>query len=72
MIGVKVQLLFNYERDCKEVYIAEGETLVDLMPKLGINISDDYIFVVNEALKLKDYVLKENDNVKVFPAMSGG
>lgn len=72
MICVKVQFLLNDERGYKEVYIAEGETLSDLMTQIGIIRKADYIFVVNGEIKLKNYVLKEEDNVKIFLAMSGG
>lgn len=71
MICVKVQFLISNERGIKEVYVEAGETLSDLMTQIGIN-RNDYIFVVNREIKLKNYVLKDGDNVKVFQAMVGG
>jgi thiamine biosynthesis protein ThiS len=71
MICVKVQLLISNERGNKEVYVAEGETLSDLMTQIGIN-RNDCIFVVNGEIKHNNYLLKEGDNVKVFQAMVGG
>ena len=72
MICVKVQFLLDSEKSYKEVCVEEGETLSDLMPKIGIYREDYYIFVVNGAVRFKNYVLMEGDDVKVFIAMIGG
>ena len=80
MITVSVQLHTILQRDYDigninniELHVQEGNTVVHLLEQLKISLTPEHLLlVVNGRLVESSYVLKNNDEVHLIPAISGG
>lgn len=54
------------------ISLPNGSTLEALNKNLGICIKDVVVILVNRVAVNKSYVLKEGDQVDIFPPLSGG
>jgi molybdopterin converting factor small subunit len=52
--------------------IPEGETVAEVLDRLGIPGDQEMILLVNDLHVRKGRVLKEGDVVHIFPPLSGG
>jgi len=64
-----VKILFAND-GIKEVD-AVGMCVGELLKKLGLLV-EEYIVVVNGRVVTEDYVLRDGDEVKLYPVVSGG
>lgn len=67
-----VEFILNKEKSPGEIDIKSGATVGELIEMLEIKNHEDFFIIVNNTNRFKDYMLKEGDTVKFFPAMSGG
>lgn len=72
VITVNVKFLLDNKKSEEVVAIESGQTLSDLLRKLGVSDKDYYIFIVNGSNRFEDYILQDGDIVQLFPQMSGG
>ncbi len=68
--------LFAYLRDgigkeTKVVY-KKGMTILDLLNELNINQKDARLLIVNGKHEQFNYVIKEDDEISIFPPVGGG
>lgn len=52
--------------------VAEGETVVDVLDRVGIPVDEVKIVFINGVSSNVDAVLADGDRVGVFPAVGGG
>jgi sulfur carrier protein ThiS len=56
-----------------EVQLQEPARLVDLLTHLGIPVAEINLVVINgEIVNMQDALVSQQDEVKVFPPVSGG
>ncbi|RQD70002.1 MAG: MoaD/ThiS family protein [Tindallia sp. MSAO_Bac2] len=59
-------------RKTEVIDIHEKATVGELLNKLNINNHEDFLIVINGKNRLSDYVLHNEDQVKIFHSMAGG
>jgi molybdopterin synthase sulfur carrier subunit len=55
-----------------KVVIHENSSIQDLVEKLNLPSNEVKLFFVNGRLQLAEYLLKNNDEVGIFPPIGGG
>jgi len=50
----------------------EGKSLEEVSKEIGLPAQLDTIFIINQEIKNKDYLLQPDDEVKVLALISGG
>lgn len=55
-----------------EVKVKNGTTLADLINQLKLPIKEAKLLFANGLVKSPDYLLKNNDEVGIFPPIGGG
>ena len=64
------------ERNRAELDIEEGSSPIDVMRRLGMPEEDTYMIILNEEIvptaQRPETVLKENDELGIFPPLKGG
>lgn len=55
-----------------EVEVSEKATLIELYDRLGIPREEVKTAFVNSVMQTPDYVLREGDEIGVFPPVGGG
>ena len=54
------------------IELPEGSTVKDLMEKLDVSKEQSYSVVINDLYSDLNTLLRANDQLAIFPAMSGG
>ena len=54
------------------VEVDDGARIEELLERIEIPVSAAQVFTVNDTNEKADYVLKENDFLKIFPMAMGG
>lgn len=72
MMSIKVKYFLDCERRDEAVSMEKGSTIRDLIGLLGLRDENYYFYIVNGANKNLKYVLQPDDEIRLFPAMSGG
>jgi len=55
-----------------QVELPDGSRVADLLDKLGVPKNETKQVFVNGRLQLSDYVLKDGEEVGIFPPIAGG
>lgn len=55
-----------------QVELAEGSRIADLLERLGVPKNETKQVFVNGRIQLSDYVLKDGEEVGIFPPIAGG
>jgi sulfur carrier protein len=64
--------LRNGRFDIKEMDLEEGTTILNITEHLGIEKKDAAILFINGVHAEPDSVIKEGDDVAIFPPVGGG
>ncbi|MBW1615835.1 MAG: MoaD/ThiS family protein [Deltaproteobacteria bacterium] len=73
-ISVKINLLGDLEKYQKEshILINYDATLSAMLQYFNIPEKKDLVIIANGKRADKDYILKENDEITIFPPVDGG
>jgi sulfur carrier protein ThiS len=55
-----------------EVDVDQPVPLIEVIADLGIPVGDIHLVVVNNQLQNLDFIISENDEVKIYSAVGGG
>lgn len=71
-MNIKVKYFLDWEKRDETISIEKGSNIRDLIGLLGLKDENYYFYIVNGANKSLEYVLQPDDEIRLFPAMSGG
>ncbi len=73
-ISVKINLLGDLEKYQKEshIFISYDATLSAMLQQLNISEKKDLVIIANGKRADKNYILKDDDEITIFPPVDGG
>lgn len=72
---INIWVGFLDKKTDEDIYISinEGSDISDLIRQIDpLMKSEDFYYIVDSLIVFSSYILKDNDKVKIFPAMCGG
>lgn len=72
MITIKTDIVFGENKGLKQIEIEQHSSLVDLLLRLNLPMDMHFFILVNGNYQNMNYVLCNDDCVKILPFLDGG